>query len=600
MTSTGRDTPYLGQHCVEFAPVLPVLLDETQAGTPDYESAREHVASCARCHGQVQSLKQMDDRLAAYMASQAVTPLRMEDIMHTGSRPAPSFRQVDAPAQVQHPVRRYASHVAAVAAVLIVAALAAVIFGTHAFNPPATNSQQKTVSLKSVSSIVDISMVSPSEGWAVGDVSTPIVAVGKGQPPSAGTAVLTRANSPRSTGVILHLNDGGWTSVPVPLSADLKVRLSTVSMDSPTDGWIGGTVLYPPTATTNSPAVLLHFNGTNWQSVQARGLGAITRIQMISATNGYATVLDNSNSNPMLYHFDGSTWRQVSLPDPLAGPNRMLSVTDFSVLRDGQVWVSAIEDPTPGVDMSGSGTAVPVATAVAVAGSAGTPATVIDTPVAGGPGMLPTAIIFHYDGSTWSAQWMQQDTSISALSMGSSTAGWALVQYLGIDPSVPPVQSGTSGSADFPTASMLQYTGGGWHEVGVRVPISQMTSAPSVIAMGSATDGWMAGQVLASSSAQPGATAKPIPGFPPGKDFQISLFHFDGKQWTEVTAPVTPMGISTPTRLTMTGPGEGWLLGITNSWTTGPPSSGSPPEIHTTPVIMRLHNGVWSVVPFGS
>jgi hypothetical protein len=80
--------------------------------------------------------------------------------------------------------------------------------------------QQSTPSRLENFSIQDISMISSKDGWAIGS-ATPASDPAGNVPP---------------TGVVLRYKDGVWTVAKTLLNCDL----TTTSMGSPTDGWMGG------------------------------------------------------------------------------------------------------------------------------------------------------------------------------------------------------------------------------------------------------------------------------------------------------------------------------------------------------------------------
>jgi photosystem II stability/assembly factor-like uncharacterized protein len=116
------------------------------------------------------------------------------------------------------------------------------------------------------SHLIDIDMVSGTEGWAVGDT-------------------------------LLHYGGGTWTEVAPPTGS----RLDAVDMVSPTDGWAGG---YDGT--------LLHYDGSAWTQVASPTPKHIHAIAMISASEGWA--VGQQGERGVLLHYDGTSWSTVPLP----------------------------------------------------------------------------------------------------------------------------------------------------------------------------------------------------------------------------------------------------------------------------------------------
>lgn len=134
---------------------------------------------------------------------------------------------------------------------------------------------------------------------------------------------------------------------------------------------------------------------------------------------------------------------------------------------------------------------------------------------------------------------------------------------------------------------LLHYTGGRW----VRVPVpladpQRLSGFLSFVVMSSPTDGWIVGDSYAgSTNSGQGANA-------------FVLLHYNGTKWTEVATPnIQSRGGYTISSISVPAPGDVWVVGsamsIPGSYTVGPQGGG--PIITTTPVIMRYHDGAWTV-----
>jgi hypothetical protein len=163
---------------------------------------------------------------------------------------------------------------------LVVVLLATVLFSGRIFlgGPGGGGSSLLPGSQTEVTSI---SMVSPSEGWAVGYSDPSVDGPGGIQ------------------GLVLHYLHGVWTPVPINVNG----YLNDVSMVSATDGWADG-------VTAGSRPLLFHYDGKTWK--QVKGLPQLGLIQMLSATDGWAT-----GGGDFLWHYDGSTWTKQPLPATL-------------------------------------------------------------------------------------------------------------------------------------------------------------------------------------------------------------------------------------------------------------------------------------------
>lgn len=136
-----------------------------------------------------------------------------------------------------------------------------------------------------------VSMVSASEGWAVGNLEreTP-------QPDGSTNAAF-----------ILHYQHGSWH-----LQGTFGGALHSLWMLSSTDGWAVGSI-----GTEIGQSLVLHYDGHTWTSVEAPGAG-LTSLVMTTPTNGWAFGFSAGRYvgqfSGLLLHYTGSAWRQVTLP----------------------------------------------------------------------------------------------------------------------------------------------------------------------------------------------------------------------------------------------------------------------------------------------
>lgn len=130
----------------------------------------------------------------------------------------------------------------------------------------------------------EVSMVSPTEGWAVGRHYT------------------------RSA--ILHYVDGDWLRVGDEEWDDYN----TIQMLSDTDGWIGG-------------RYLLHYNGEEWTVAYKPEYTGIVDLQMLSSDVGWAITCETA------LHYTNGTWTEKNLPNKSC-------LSGISMLSDEEGWAS--------------------------------------------------------------------------------------------------------------------------------------------------------------------------------------------------------------------------------------------------------------------
>jgi hypothetical protein len=155
--------------------------------------------------------------------------------------------------------------------------------------------------------MLSVDMISPTDGWAVGTPDG--FTEGQG-----------------NNGVILHYLNGSWTLVSSPVEPD---GLSSVAMVSPSEGWAvggGGVILHyangrwtqqtsPTTAGLNDVdmvsstvgwavgfSTILQYANGKWTQVYS-GPAPLNAVSMTSASSGWAVGAQGS-----ILHYDGSTW----------------------------------------------------------------------------------------------------------------------------------------------------------------------------------------------------------------------------------------------------------------------------------------------------
>lgn len=162
--------------------------------------------------------------------------------------------------------------------------------------------------------LLDISMVSPTDGWIVGAGGTILHWDGTAWSIAASpvTVALNAVDMLSATdgwavgdaGTIVHWDGAAWTQVP---NANSDTYLQSVDMLSAVDGWAVG----------EWSDLVLHWDGNTWSSVSAPGLDGPISISMVSPTDGWI-----ANNMGSLLHWNGSVWS----PDPTTFPSALLAV----------------------------------------------------------------------------------------------------------------------------------------------------------------------------------------------------------------------------------------------------------------------------------
>lgn len=607
----------LSPDCAAIAALLPLLSDETL--TPhEAGRVRSHLAGCPSCQAQQHAYARLDVALRRHFGPTAFTPLRTEEIMeklpHTDSASEPLEATPPRSASAlpaQHHPRRLLSGVASVAAVLVLALLAALIFASHARPGTGGNTTAPGGQTFTRTSLSGISMVSPDEGWAVGGTfslhtvsatsssSNSSSSSSSTLPASSSYTVLTGAGLESGDILLYHYQHGIWTRVHVVLHVAGVPHLTSISMDSPTDGWaVGGAtqiVADSDTPSTQPPAmqgILLHYDGTTWKQIPSPIQAALSDVYMLSATNGWALTESLPNQVPEILHYDGATWTAQPLPASLTAnaSQQFLSLNGLTALADGEAWVTGVVFPTGGSSStsggnSGTGGSASSSTAPGRQGSSISPS-------------VPSSVILHYTAGAWTVQAAFAHAIVNDIAMGAPDDGWAIGQDI-------PVSSSSNGqpsqqTPNAPSTLFLRYSAGHWARVAVAVPGDDSTKKAlfTHISLLSPTDGWLIGMaektttdmVISGSQGQSSAIG-------PGLRASLVFMHYDGAQWRTVAGPSLPAGaMPSIADADFTSPSNGWAVGSLLTFPAGTQQVRPGPLYpNVTPLLLHYANGVWSM-----
>lgn len=361
----------------------------------------------------------------------------------------------------------------------------------------------------------DFALTGPSEGWAVGVL--------------AGIPLQPGYQGP--TGVIYHLVGGQWQQLPQTYPGE---ELTSIAMDSPTDGWIvaSGTRMLP-----------LHYDGTAWRTVDVPAIDAAFgppgdvsvpgfgqgKVQMFGPGAGWYFAATDNPSNPndpnsrttavAIIRYQHGAWTAIP------APNMPDSVTLFDFAAD-----SADDAWLLGEDYGSTLTSTLTTLLYHYAngqwsqqplsfdGSSGQHLWMLSPTngwtVVGGD--VSPAILLHFDGSTWSPVDLTQATHLVGI-----------VQYMyAIGESAP----GTTwfGALGTPATSqittLLAYGGGQWQHV----PWPYPQQVPSVVVMTGNGDLWGVGDINHLEGCAPAH----VTGIEQGV-----FYHYTQGQWAETILP---------------------------------------------------------------
>jgi len=249
------------------------------------------------------------------LQGQGPTLVTERDMPSTSAAPPPVTPATAARRRAQRRPRK----LPALAAALLVTLLGASVFALLAHRPgrglssgPAMTatalappqgctSAAITATLRPGTVLGDLTMVSATEGWAVGGVPDPRSTV----------------QDPISNPVILHYAGCRWSVVPSPSAA---TGLYSVSMGAPDDGWAVGasTDLHTDAVTS----LVVHYTGGRWQKVSLPDIpqaqGSADRVAMRSRDEGWMLISHGKGGYGLqqvsLLHYVHGAWSAVDCP----------------------------------------------------------------------------------------------------------------------------------------------------------------------------------------------------------------------------------------------------------------------------------------------
>lgn len=428
--------------CAAAAPLLPLaahdLLSETEA-----TRLRAHLATCAYCRSELAVYAVVEEALRRSFAPRlgARPPFSREELMNTLDHP--TNHPIDHPTPAAAP-RRFQAGIPALAAVLAVVLVAVLLFTSRGSYTPGQTGVTGAPAPGSQEWLEDVSMVSATDGWAVGF----------GNPAED-------ANAP--TAILMHYTNGVWSRVP----SSIQGGVNGLSMVSAMDGWAVG-----------EAGLLLHYDGHAWEQVASPTYTTLTRVQMLSASDGWAVGDFNGTDSSGLLHYDGHTWTQQPLPASLnvGGGQNSVHLSGLSMLSASEGWAV-------GEMLSYTGQA---------------------TPDSSPP--LPSGLILHYVQGQWEVQSLLPDASVANISMISSSDGWAVgntqrnTQRTMNGTPVTDVDGNPATTID--TAGLLlHYNGTAWTTV-ASPPASGNGNDQTFnnVALVSPADGWLSGATVSGAS----------------------------------------------------------------------------------------------------
>lgn len=150
--------------------------------------------------------------------------------------------------------------------------------------------------------------------------------------PDDGWAAGSISGSPQC--ILMHYQRGLWTIIPKPAGLTQNAGIAQVQMLSATDGWALSATQVPLNdgqGSSRPGGVILHYDGTAWTIAVPQTRAPLQHLSMDSAMDGWAV-----GSDGLLLHYDGQSWSEVRDSSFTALGN----VTLVDALSPRDVWVN--------------------------------------------------------------------------------------------------------------------------------------------------------------------------------------------------------------------------------------------------------------------
>lgn len=351
-------------------------------------------------------------------------------------------------------------------------------------------------------------------------------------------------------------------------------ELTSISMDSPTDGWAVGTHQAFDTKTNDSTqisALFYHYSQGRWQPFQEASANGsflqIVSISMVNAQDGWAIGTGyDSSTNSVFFHYDGRTWKSVSVPNATqAGAVQMVASNDGWAYNNGATGCGLLH-------YNGNRWAVVNGAALAQP-SVCSDLNMLSAQEGWAAGIIPATnaneqdhgFIAHYLNGHWTMQNFAANSQIKQIHMVSATEGWAIGEAQQVLQSI---TTPTAQPVNVGYRLLLHYLNGAWH-VASDGGIASTDSFYSALVMRSPTDGWLVANY---------------------GNFTAQIYHYDGQQWQlTYQLPISSFRFLFVFAMAVASDGEKWLVG-------GIAPPGAEGNIPIAPWILHEVNGTWTQV----
>lgn len=544
--------PVQGPLCAQFAPVLPLLDDLTDAHLA--AKTRAHLAGCAWCRAQRATYDRFDEALRRHFAPDVMPYLPIDT--RAFMEPAmPEIQEIDGTSQIAAPADkgaqdgdapeltisplpipphaphsphssrrswRLATGMAGLAAVLALSLLAGLLFASHG-RQPSTGDKHATATASvppdAGKMLIAVSMSSSTDGWAIG----------RGDGGSSDVPAY-----------VLHYTGNRW----VPVQTPIKAGINAIKMLSPTDGWAIGARVY-------------HYDGVAWREIHMPVSTEFQAISVISPNNiwiaGGPSPVNPPDGRAVILHYDGSGWFPQKTPSALD----YTSVYSLSMVSATDGWAVGTAQANSS-DSNGNPT--------------------------------QAGVILRYHNGAWEKAQTLPGADLRTVSMSSASDGWIGGTVTALSTGYPSMQNGKPQQITVNVPRLLHYANGQWVEVSAPHAAEQPGNSPQLgeivsVSAFSATQVWV---MIAINSQRVGPDNAPY--------VSPRLFRLDHGRWMEQETPlIQGRRYAFITQVAFVSADEFWGVGNTIS-SSGTPIATGGYIASVTPLIVHYKSGSWTVV----
>ena len=248
------------------------------------EAIRAHSASCPACRERLTAFAEIGAGLRGLEPPPLDLARLLAHLPAASPDSAPRLIPLATPRRGPRRSWRVVTSAAGLVAVLLLSLFAGYLFATH--GRPQSPQRKRTITATatitpgSQTSMTSIAMLSPDDGWAMGQT-------------------YHTGNSGEDPAYVLRYTNGRW----VPVKTEIRGRIGAIKLFSASDGWAVGDWVY-------------HYDGSAWRQIMLPGNqgGYFASLAAVSPTAIWIASQDPDDNRARILHYDGHSWTRQPTP----------------------------------------------------------------------------------------------------------------------------------------------------------------------------------------------------------------------------------------------------------------------------------------------